>query len=87
MFPGERKTDAAGITAPVFRLILLWSALFQEGLGEDVPLPGQGAGLGLSVARDIAALHRGSMLTEWVHTVPMAPASWPAAVRPLKRFP
>ena len=53
------------------------SALFQEGLGEDVPLPGQGAGLGLSVARDIAALHRGSMLTEWGQSSPTVVLSLP----------
>lgn len=41
------------------------AALFQEGTGDGPPLPGQGAGLGLSVARDIVALHRGALLTQW----------------------
>lgn len=53
------------------------SALFQEGIGEDVPLAGQGAGLGLSIARDITALHRGSMLTEWGQSSPTVMLSLP----------
>lgn len=53
------------------------SGLFLEGLGEDIPLPGQGAGLGLSIARDITALHRGSMLTEWGQSSPTVILSLP----------
>ncbi len=39
-------------------------ALLQREEGGRIPLPGQGAGLGLSIARDIVALHRGSMLVD-----------------------
>lgn len=53
------------------------SALFQEGLGEDIPLPGQGAGLGLAIARDIITLHRGSMLMEWGQSSPTVMLSLP----------
>lgn len=41
------------------------ASLFQEGPGDGLPLPGQGAGLGLSIARDIVGLHRGALLTQW----------------------
>lgn len=40
------------------------AALFQENQGEEPPLPGQGAGLGLSIARHIASLHRGKLLAQ-----------------------
>ena len=39
-------------------------ALRQEDQGGDLPLPGQGAGLGLPIARHIAALHRGKLLVQ-----------------------
>lgn len=39
-------------------------ALFQQGSGGEAPVPGQGAGLGLSIARDIAALHKGALLVD-----------------------
>lgn len=41
------------------------TSLFQRGPGEGLPLPGQGAGLGMSIAQDIVSLHRGTLLTQW----------------------
>lgn len=51
------------------------AALFQQGAPD--PLPGQGAGLGLSIARDVAALHGGSLLVEWGQSAPSAMVSLP----------
>lgn len=51
--------------------------LIQPGMGGEPPLPDQGAGLGLRVARRIAALHGGSVLMEWGQTAPAAVVSLP----------
>ncbi len=39
-------------------------ALLHRGSGEELPLPGQRAGLGLTIARHIAVLHRGALLVD-----------------------
>lgn len=39
-------------------------ALLREDRTETLPLPGQGAGLGLPIARHITALHRGKLLVQ-----------------------
>lgn len=52
-------------------------ALLRPGVGEEAPLPGQGAGLGLSAARRIVALHKGSLLMEWGRSAPGAVVSLP----------
>lgn len=54
------------------------AAMLQPGMGGELPLPGQGAGLGLSVARRIAALHNGALLMEWGRSAPAAVVSLPA---------
>ena len=53
------------------------AAIFQQGGGEDLPLPGQGAGLGLPIARHIVALHKGSLLVEWGQSAPSVVLSLP----------
>lgn len=52
-------------------------ALLRPGIGEQLPLPGQGAGLGLSAARRVVELHKGTLLMEWGDSAPGAVVSLP----------
>lgn len=73
---GERALAAVSDNGPLPDRRQL-AALFQEGGGEDLPLPGQGAGLGLPIARHIVALHKGSLLVEWGRSAPSVVLSLP----------
>ena len=57
------------------------AALLQQDTDQAIPQPGQGAGLGLSVVRHIAALHRGTMLVEWGEKAPVILISLPAGAQ------
>ena len=48
---------------------------------ESIPLAGQGAGLGLAVARHIVQLHRGAMMTELGQSTPVVLVSLPAGAQ------
>ena len=52
-------------------------AMLQQGGGEGIPLPNQGAGLGLAIARDIVTLHHGSLLIQWGQSSPAVVVSLP----------
>ena len=54
------------------------AAMLEQDAGDQLPLPGQGAGLGMAVVRRIAALHQGAVLVEWSHGAPTVIFSLPA---------
>jgi two-component system sensor histidine kinase QseC len=58
------------------------SALLQQDGDYLLPLPGQGAGLGMSVVRQIVNLHEGSMLVEWSDGAPTVVVSLPTGPLP-----
>ena len=72
----QARLTVSGIAAPPSPRQL--AALFQEGAGDNLPLPGQGAGLGLSIARDIVSLHKGALLTQWGKTTLSVTAGLPS---------
>ena len=53
------------------------AALLQQDNDHALPLPNQGAGLGLSMARHIVSLHHGALLVEWGHAAPSILISLP----------
>ena len=53
------------------------AGLTRQDLGDELPLPGQGAGLGLDIARHIAALHGGSLLVSLGTQAPVITLSLP----------
>lgn len=52
-------------------------ALLQEGGAGGIPLPGQGAGLGLPIVRHIVSLHQGEMITSLSQSTPSVMVSLP----------
>lgn len=54
------------------------AAMLQQDSDQLLPLPGAGAGMGLSVVRQIAALHGGFLLVEWGAGAPTVVLSLPA---------
>lgn len=54
------------------------AAMLQQDSDQHPPLPGAGAGMGLSVVRQIAALHKGFVLVEWGKGAPTVVLSLPA---------
>lgn len=54
------------------------AAMVQQDSDQFIPTPGSGAGLGLPIARHIAALHGGSMLVEWGQSGPTVFLTLPA---------
>ena len=53
------------------------AAMLQQDSDQQLPLVGSGAGLGLSVARHIVSLHRGTLLVEWGQGAPTVILSVP----------
>jgi len=54
------------------------AAMLQQDADHAIPSPQAGAGLGLSIARHIAALHGGSLLVEWGQSSPSMILSLPS---------
>ena len=56
------------------------AAMLEQNPGHGLPLPGQGAGLGMAIIRQIVTLHRGAMLIEWSQGAPTVIISLPAGL-------
>lgn len=54
------------------------ASMLQQDSDQNLPLPGQGAGLGLPIARHIVSLHQGTLLVEWGGGAPSVLVSLPA---------
>lgn len=59
------------------------AALLQQDNDHSIPLPGQGAGLGLPIARHIVSLHQGALLVEWGEHSPSILIALPIHAGPL----
>ena len=57
------------------------NALLQGEPGGEIPLPGQGAGLGLPIARHIARMHGGRLMIPWGEPVPRVLVSLPVGTK------
>lgn len=53
------------------------AAMLQQDADHNIPAPGAGAGMGLSMVRRIVAAHRGAMLVEWGEGAPATLVSLP----------
>ena len=75
----RRLGNRAALSAPTARRSgAELASMLQQDSDQNLPLPGQGAGLGLPIARHIVSLHQGTLLVEWGGAAPPVLVSLPA---------